>query len=504
MSRKTGVILSYVMMIFEIASTLLLTPFILRTLGQAEYGVYRLAGTINGYLLLLDLGIGNAIIRYISKFRAENNLQEERRFLGIATVYYFVIAGIVLIVGTLLVTMFPTMFATGLTAEEVALGQKLLGISMINSAITLGTAAYTNVILAYEKFAISKGSSIIQIVLRMGLTVIALKAGMGSLGIVCVNLLMTVLCRGFFVAYVLLCLKLFPALKGTKPTFIKEITVYSSLVLLQMLATQLNSSVAQLLMGALVKSSSSILGIYGVGLQIVQYYQSIGSAFTNVLMPGIVRLVESDASSERLTQEMIRIGRIIFMVLGLIWGGFLVEGQQFIKLWAGKENISAYFVAIILMTSYALILTETIGSQMLWAKNEHKEQAVLKLASVLINVLVTIALIQWNPLLGSTIGTFISLVIGDIVVLNVIIRKKLHINLCAYYKGIFKGIVPALAIAVFVGLGANLIPTTGWVGFCAKICLVVLAYGVCMLLFGMNSYEKKLVFSTIKNILPKR
>lgn len=34
MNRKTGIILSYVFMIFEVLSTLLLTPFIIRTLGK--------------------------------------------------------------------------------------------------------------------------------------------------------------------------------------------------------------------------------------------------------------------------------------------------------------------------------------------------------------------------------------------------------------------------------------------------------------------------------------
>lgn len=82
MNRKIGVILSYVLMVFEVLSTLLLTPFIIRTLGQAEYGVYKLAFAINAYLLLLDLGIGNAIVRYIAKYKSEGNVKKERQFFS--------------------------------------------------------------------------------------------------------------------------------------------------------------------------------------------------------------------------------------------------------------------------------------------------------------------------------------------------------------------------------------------------------------------------------------
>ena len=80
MNRKTGVVLSYILMIFETLSALLLTPFIIQTLGQAEYGVYKLATAVNSYLLLLDLGIGNAIVKYVSKFRVDNDVQKNKKF----------------------------------------------------------------------------------------------------------------------------------------------------------------------------------------------------------------------------------------------------------------------------------------------------------------------------------------------------------------------------------------------------------------------------------------
>ena len=178
------------------------------------------------------------------------------------------------------------------------------------------------------------------------MTVIVLKLNMGSIGIVTVNLITTILCRGIFVAFVFLKIKLKPIFHGIQMSFIKEIIIYSSLVLLQMVATQINACADQLLLGMLVSSSSVIIAVYSVGTQIVQYFQSIGSAFNNILMPGVVKMVEENVDSDRLCDEMIRIGRIIFMVLVLIWGCFLVFGNQFVVLWAGNKNTQAYYVAI--------------------------------------------------------------------------------------------------------------------------------------------------------------
>lgn len=498
MSRKIGVMLSYVFMIFEVLSTLLLTPFIIRTLGQAEYGVYKLAASINAYLMLLDLGVGNAIIRYISKFRATKDKESERKFLGVATVYYAVIAIIAIVSGIILIKIFPNVFAKGLSASEIHLGQRLLAITMLNSAFTLGTAAYNNAIMAYEKYGISKGFSILQIVFRMLLTVIALKSGMGSVGIVTVNLLATVLCRGIFVIYVLCCLKLRPKFRGIEFSFVKDIVAYSSFIFLQMIATQINATADQVLLGALVPSSSTMIAVYGVGAQIVQYFQSIGNSFTGVLMPGVVRLVESKSSEKTMCDEMIRIGRIIFMVLGLIWSCFLLYGKEFVNLWAGVENIDAFYVTIILMTIYLIYLTEAIGTQILWAKNEHKEQSILKIGVVLVNVVFTVILIRWNPLIGATIGTFISIFLGDVVVMNFVFKKKIGISLKQYYHGLFSGIWLCLGLVLLSGCLLMHIPLMGWVGFAIKVILSCIVYAVSMWLCGMNSYEKNLVLSLFK------
>ena len=349
MNRKAGIILSSTLMAFEVFSTLLLTPFIIRTLGQAEYGVYKLVSAVNAYLLLLDLGIGTAVTRYIAKYRTTGDRENERRFLGVSTIFYGSVAALAVILGAVLVLLFPTVFAKGLTEGETLLGQKLLFISMLNSAAALGTAASSNTIIAYERFYVSRGASIVQIILRMALTYAALKLGFGSMGIVTINLALTILCRAFFVLYVRFGIGLRAVFRGTSRDFIRGVVVYSSLIFVQMVATQLNFSVDQVLIGSLVASSSTILAVYGVGTQIVQYFRSIGSAFTDVLMPGIVRMVESGSDSERILSEMVRVGRIIFMCLLFIWVVFAVNGAEFISLWAGEENSRAYIVAVLLM-----------------------------------------------------------------------------------------------------------------------------------------------------------
>ena len=108
-----------------------------------------------------------------------------------------------------------------------------------------------------------------------------------------------------------------------------------------------------------------------------------------------------------------------------------------------------------------LISTEAIGTQILWARNEHKEQALLKLGIVLLNVVLTVVLIKWKPLIGAALATFVALVLGDIVVMNILFVKKLRISLMRYYGGLFKGTLISLILSTAVGYIINLMLLDG-------------------------------------------
>ena len=196
---------------------------------------------------------------------------------------------------------------------------------------------------------------------------------------------------------------------------------------------------------------------------------------------------------------MVRIGRIILMVLILIWGVFLIEGKEFIYLWAGKENLDAFIVAIILMSAHMFVLVKSVGTQILWAMNEHKEQAFLKFFIVLINIILTIFLIKWNPLLGATIGTFISILLGDIFVMDIIFYKKLKVDIIRYYKDLAKGIIPSIILAIICGyIINNFITNYSIVNLILKSIIMCIVYFITMWIFGLNKDEKELISSILK------
>lgn len=92
---KAGVLLSYLNLLIGNLIPFIYTPIMLRILGQAEYGIYGIAQSVMGYIGLLNFGIGGSIIRYLSKYRAEGDLDGERRVFGLFIKIYSVIGAAV-------------------------------------------------------------------------------------------------------------------------------------------------------------------------------------------------------------------------------------------------------------------------------------------------------------------------------------------------------------------------------------------------------------------------
>ena len=77
--RKIGAVLSYVSIFVSTLVQLLYTPLLIKMMGQGEYGLYSLVSSIIGYLTVLDLGFGNAIVVYTAKYRAQGKTEEEKK-----------------------------------------------------------------------------------------------------------------------------------------------------------------------------------------------------------------------------------------------------------------------------------------------------------------------------------------------------------------------------------------------------------------------------------------
>ena len=116
---KKGAILGYINILATLLVGLVYTPIMLKLIGQAEYGLYSLVISITAYLSVLDMGFGNAMVRYISQCQAKNDGQNEAKLNGLFLIIYSIIGIITLIIGIIIFLNINNLFTTSLTIEEL-------------------------------------------------------------------------------------------------------------------------------------------------------------------------------------------------------------------------------------------------------------------------------------------------------------------------------------------------------------------------------------------------
>src|SRR5437870_2424255 len=70
--------------VFAALVSFFLSPFLVRSLGDARYGVWVLLVSIVGYLGLLDLGVRGAVTRYVARFHAAREHDSANRVASTA------------------------------------------------------------------------------------------------------------------------------------------------------------------------------------------------------------------------------------------------------------------------------------------------------------------------------------------------------------------------------------------------------------------------------------
>lgn len=499
--RKAGVLLSYAGELVKILVILIYTPIMLRLLGQSEYGLYQLVYSVVSYLSLLSLGFGSSYLRFYSRYKAKNDEDEIAKLNGMFMIIFCSISVICILCGTVMIGNIRTIFGTGLTDSEYETARVLMGLLIINLAMTFPNSVFNCSITAYEKFLFQKLLILLQNLFSPFLTLPLLIMGYGSIGMVSVTTFLTfaLLLSNMFYCFKKLHIRF--AFKGLKIALLKEMWVFTFFIFLNQIIDQINWSVDKFLLGRL--AGTTAVAVYGVGGQINTLYLQFSSSVSSVFIPKVNRIVAESDDDTQLTKLLTKVGRIQFIVLGLILSGFICLGMPFVKIWAGAEYGASYAVALLLIIPVTVPLIQNLGVEIQRAKNMHKARAVVYLAIAVANVFVSIPLIKIMGPAGAALGTAISLIAGNVIFMNWYYHARIGMNMFYFWKEIAK-FVPALIGPCVVGIIImNFANITGLVKLGVFAIVYTVVYGLSMYFLGMNEEEKQLVMGLIRKILRK-
>ena len=495
---KQGIILSYINLGLGTIIPFIYTPIMLRILGQAEYGLFSLASSAVSYLSLLSFGFGSTIIRYISKYRAENDKESEEKVFGFFLVLYCVLAFLVLICGVVIAYNVEPIFNKGLTTNELNKMKILVMIMTFNSALSFPISVYSSMVVAHEKYIFRKLIDMFSTVLAPIANLVALYLGYASVGMATAATIIQFVILPLNVFYCYRIINIKPIFAKLPKTLIKEMLGFSVFIFIGTLVDMLFWATDKVILGML--AGSVAVAIYNVGSTFNSMVMNLSTSISGVFTPRITGMVVKDASKEELNSIFIRIGRIQFIIIALIVSGFTVFGPSFIKLWAGPGYSGAYWIAIMTMFPLCIPLIQNMGLTIVIAQNKHQFRSIVYLIIAVANVIMTYISVPYFGIYGAAACSCIAYVIGQGIIMNIYYYKVTGLDIPLFWRNIFKmAIIPIIMTGACLFLN-NFITINSWKIFLCGVVVFTLLYAILMYLFSFNQYERALFGGILKKV----
>lgn len=490
---KWGVVLMYVQMILNIVINICYTPILIRMLGQSEYGIYNLAASIISYLSLFTLGFGSSYIRFYSKYKAQNDEEGIKRLNGLFLTVFSILSSIALIAGMILIGNVKVLFNSTYSANDLKIAKVLMIFLTFNLVISFPMSLFQSFITSQEKFIFQKLINIGKTILSPCLSIVVLYFGYGSIGMVVVTTIISLLIDITNILYCVVKLKMRIKIGKINIPLLKEIFAFSIFIAINQLIDQINGQTDKVILGKMINASA--VAIYAVVDTIRHMYVTLSTSVSSVFAPSVYRIYNENKedSKEQINELFIRIGRLQYYILMLVLTGFIFFGRYFINIWVGEDFSIVYWLVLLLIIPGTVPLIQNIGIEVQRAQNKHQFRSLVYLVVALTNLVISIIMCKFWGIVGVTLGTCFANVVGTIMIMNVYYHKKTGLNIIKFWKEILKASVGMIIPALFGVMILLFVNFSNVFMFLGLIILYAIIYLISIYLISFNKEEKAFV-----------
>lgn len=483
---KIGTVLSMLTIIMSSLIQIIYTPLYMRYLGPADYGINSLVQSIMGYISILNLGLGNTMLRYTVRYRTEGKLEEEKSLNGMFLLIFSILMTLAIVIGSYIYINIETFFGERFTTIELQKTKMVFIILSLNVILSFPLTIFSTNIASKEKFIYQRGLKLLTMILNPIVGALLMINGFGLISVTLSTLFFAITSYFFDIAYAI---KLGMRIRFSRfdTHILKEIFTYSFFIFLNVLIDQIYWGTDRVIIGKYIGVTG--VAVYSVGAIFNTLYTGFASAIAGVLFPRINRLIVEGRHTE-IDELFLKVGRLQYILLGLISSGFVLFGKDFIALWVGKEYVEAYRIALWIMIPLTVPLIQSIGVSIMQAKNMHQFRSVVYLIIAFLNLGMSIFLVKKYGAIGCAIATGISFILGQIIIMNIYYKVVVGLDIIRFWKNIFKMSIP-IGITMLFGIILNTyLNNVDYLNFIIKTGIYTILYSILIWIMALNDYEK--------------
>ncbi|MBI5522092.1 MAG: lipopolysaccharide biosynthesis protein [Desulfarculus sp.] len=466
---------------------LLITPFIVRHLGQDTYGVWTILASLMGTCNILDLGLAPALDNALASYRAVGQEREAKETLSSALTMYSLIALVAL-------GVFAVVYLGGLYQSKVppnlrpAFNWALLMLALL-AALGFPRRVFEEILLSREHHHQVYSVEILASLTLAGLLLFFLPRGGGLLTMASIHFWEGL---GILSCVIWLSRKLWPLGALPRPGWYKDKAwrlIKYALNMLPVIAGSIGLQQAPiLLLGAILDPAQ--VAVYAIGGRLLAQERSLVDAGVGVVQPRYAALVAKEAHGEA-RALLLRAGLYSSLLGSFIGMGVALLARPFYLLWLGQNFADSATVALLLIGPMTMYMCVRPCEVMLLGIGRHRLIGWVNLSE-----LALVLLLSWPLVKAFGLLAMAALVGGAMLCLRPLIIptfacRQLGLRPLDYWRqGPMRAGLTCLAAALPLGLLFSQWRVGSWPGLFLAFGAYALVWLPCALLLGLNAQER--------------
>ncbi len=488
-NRKTGLALSYGATILNMVCGLFLSSFLLRSLGDFEYGLYQTISAFVNYLVVLEFGVGTVMTRNLLTADASGDPDGKKKVT--ATLFYMtlVLGAVILLVGIVFGCSIQSIYAEAIPLDYIRYAEKMFAVMLGYLLVSFATNTLSGVFLGNENYNIGNGIKLIKTLLRTLALVVAVSSVRSAMVIAVTDMVISGGVLLFTLWYVKRKYVFSFRLKYFDTRILKESMPLCLAMLLQAVINQANSNVDKMVIS--IKMSMESVSLYSVAMYIYSMFSSITTIPVSLYLPQTSKNIQKGLRGQALTESMVPAGRLVAVIGGGILFGFAAVGRQFISIFYGAEYLEAWAVTLVILVPMFVNMTGGNVVNVLDVLNKRHIRSYMLAVTMVLNIAMTIVFVDHWGVLGAAVATGLSLILGQLLMLNLYYQKALDMNLWWLYGQSYRGILLSELLAMASGGAVAWLIADPFAAFLAGGLTFVAVDAIALWLFGLRPQEKQ-------------
>jgi O-antigen/teichoic acid export membrane protein len=474
--------------VLQLASSFVFMPFLIRSFGLAEYGVFILAGSLSAYLGLLDFGVGTTVMKYVAEYRATH--QEDRLGSLVSNVMFYY--GAVGVVAASFLFLFSR-FGIGVFHLDPA-GAQLAGrlflasavIALFNWPLMVG-GAVVNGLQRYDLSARVGIGVVFANVLVIGLVLLTHE---GPLMLLAAQGLVSV---GGGAAYSLVGRSLIAgapvSLRLVSWGTLREVFRFSSAVFVMQIASLIvYQQTDRLVIGIFVGAAA--VALYEAASKVQGLVTQLAGMPIAALMPAASQL-GAEERDDTLRELFLRGTKYTAMFVLPVVVTLFVLARPLLQAWLGPVFAAQSLNAQLFISYWLLWVNLLVPINILIGTSRIRFVMWFSIVQAGLNLLLSLVLVRMFGVRGVILGT----VISNVVIFPVGMRYALRVLGVSAGRWLRRVVLPVyslLAVPVLAGIGLTALGLTrSLAGVAAAGVISVLVYWAAVYAIGLEAAERE-------------